>query len=174
METSDAVKLIKHHALVTSHVTEWADLGCGAGFFTNVLSSFLTRGSTIYAADSAASVIKKVRVASGIILKTFVLDFIVDEWPFDKLDGIMMANSLHYVRDKDVFIEQLKEHLQPNGSLLIVEYDLDAPNAWVPYPVTFQLLEKLFVKHGFASVEKINQMPSAFGRANMYSALLKQ
>lgn len=173
METNQAIKLIQHRGLSQHHATQWADLGCGSGFFTSVLSSFLFTGSTITAVDSNASVLKRVQVNNGISLQTCVLDFVNDEWPFNKLDGIMMANSLHYVRDKDAFIQKLRKHLTVNGILLIVEYDMEKANTWVPYPIPFQLLLALFKKHGFASAEKINQMPSAFGRANMYAAIVK-
>ena len=173
MEISNAIKLISHPGLGVNHATQWADLGCGSGFFTHVLSSFLTTGSNIVAIDSNMAALKKVQVSGGVDLKTFSLDFVHDEWPFSKLDGIMMANALHYVPDKDPFMQKLKAHLAPGGLLLIVEYDMNTPNTWVPYPITFQALQTLCKKHAFGGIEKINQMPSAFGRAMMYAALVR-
>ncbi len=173
METKDAIQLIKHPGLNTSHKTQWADLGCGTGFFTGVLSSFLAAGSTIYAIDSNAADLKKVKAADGIILKKQAQNFVTGEWPFEKIDGIMMANSLHYVTDKNEFIKKLKNHLGANGYVLIVEYAMSTPNAWVPYPITFPDLEMLLTDAGFTNVEKINQMPSAFGRASIYAAVAR-
>ncbi len=171
MKLSDGLNLISHKTITVTHPTQWADLGCGTGFFTQVLSTLLANGSTIYAIDTVVSALRKVKVADGITLKTFPLDFINNVWPFAALDGIMMANALHYVKDKDRFIEKMKQHLSADGQLLIVEYDLTDANPWVPYPISFSALQQLCLQHSFLSIKKIGEMPSAFRRANLYSAV---
>jgi len=172
MKFTDGIKLISHPALQPGKPTQWADLGCGAGFFTNVLSSLLAKASTIYAIDEDAAAVKKVKVAEGVYLNTYTSNFIQSPFPFGVIDGIMLANALHYVRDKNNFTQKLKLHLAPGAVLLLVEYDTTNSNAWVPYPISFSVLKELCLQHGFTSIEKINQMPSAFGRSNMYAALV--
>jgi hypothetical protein len=54
-----------------------------------------------------------------------------------------------------------------------VEYDMEAANHWVPYPINFSSLKKLFHDVGFSFVEKINERPSVFNRANLYSAIIE-
>ena len=100
------------------------------------------------------------------------MDFEKTTLPFENLDGILMANSLHYVKDKIMFIEKLKKNLNKNGCFLIVEYDMERSNYWVPYPISFLSLKKLFNDIGFSSVTKINERPSAFNRANLYSVMI--
>lgn len=173
MEYADGRKLINHPAITTAAATQWADLGCGAGFFTNVLSSFLAKGSSIQAVDTDAKSLKKVKTAEGIALTTHKIDFVKQPWPFTALDGILMANALHYVRYKDAFIHTLQQHLVNSGLWLLVEYDTDIANPWVPYPISFTKLQKLCSTCRF-TVEKINSMPSAFGRSTMYAALAKR
>ncbi|HWB28686.1 MAG TPA: class I SAM-dependent methyltransferase [Chitinophagaceae bacterium] len=173
MKFNDGVSLISSPALHSAVPTHWADLGCGAGFFTNVLSSLLVKGSTIYAMDSDAPGLKKVKVAEGIQLKTFAIDFVKEEWPFNKVNGIIMANALHYVKDKGPFIKRLRQHILADGLLLVVEYDMDAPNPWVPYPISFEALKKLCTEYELFSPKKTNEMPSAFGRANLYGAVVR-
>ena len=172
MELNQGIALIDNPALRSAHTTTWADLGCGDGFFTKALSSLLFEGSTIYAVDNNASALKRVAVPSSIILKKKHLDFSKDELLFGKIDGIIMANSIHYVKQQETFLKKIKQHILDDGILLIVEYDTDKGNPWVPYPVSYKSLEKLCHAAGFSSVEKINQMPSAFGRSNMYSAII--
>jgi ubiquinone/menaquinone biosynthesis C-methylase UbiE len=89
------------------------------------------------------------------------------------LDGILMANALHYVENKPGFIDKLKRYLKPKSGFLIVEYDLDKPvPTWVPYPVSFVALTRLFKTAGYGSVEKLGERPSRYGRGNMYAALI--
>ena len=49
--------------------------------------------------------------------------------------AIVMANSLHFVRDADKagVLRRLLSHLRPGGRFILVEYDADAGNQWVPY-----------------------------------------
>ena len=61
--------------------------------------------------------------------------------------------------------------IQPNGVLVIVEYDTDIPNRpWVPYPLGFNALKKLLDEQGWGKATKIAEQPSLFRRANIYSA----
>ena len=171
MNFTDGVRLISHPAITHDAPAHWADMGCGTGFFTNVLSSLLARGSTVYAIDADAGAVKKVKVNEGIHLQTFALDFVKQPLPFATVDGILMANALHYVKDKNSFMQKLRQHLAPKGILLFAEYDTNAANPWVPYPIPFTALQQLCLQHGFTSAEKINSMPSAFGRSNLYGAM---
>ena len=66
-----------------------------------------------------------------------------------------MANSLHYVKNKTDLLKKIKTCLNANGCFLIVEYDMEAANRWVPYPISFSSLTKLFHDVGFSFVEKI-------------------
>lgn len=101
------------------------------------------------------------------------LDFVADALPLQDLNGILVANSLHYVRDKPALISKLANCLKPGGSFLIVEYDTDTPvRHWVPYPVSLRSLKQLFANAGYAAVQQLGERPSIFGRAKMYAALI--
>ena len=88
------------------------------------------------------------------------------------LNGILMANALHFVEDKLGFLKQISSHLLPKGIFLIVEYDLQKSNVWVPYPLSFASLQELLSKGLGRSVQKLGEMPSRYNRSMIYGALI--
>ena len=148
----------------------WADLGCGAGLFTEALAQFLPRGSTIYGVDLRPTLYSE--VVNGVALFPIQADFINIPLPFSDLDGILMANSLHYVEDKPAFLEKIKGYLKPGAPLLFVEYDSDRPvPTWVPWPISSASLQPLLAKAGWTNVQKLAERPSVYGHSNLYAAL---
>lgn len=171
MELSEAIELIQNDHLLPAGSTVWADLGCGSGLFTFALAHLLKAGSTIHAVDRDPVVLQPLPNLNGVTIQTLQLDFVSNVLPLSQLDGILMANSLHFVSDKKTLLNKLSACLKPGGSFLIVEYDTDRPvPPWVPYPVSFRALEALFKKAGFSSIQKLGERASAYGRANMYGA----
>jgi ubiquinone/menaquinone biosynthesis C-methylase UbiE len=174
MILNDAIELIKHDRIndIAGPQT-WADLGCGEGLFTQALSHLLKPGSHIYAVDK----IKPGPIPSynGVLVETKINDFAKDELVFPPLDGILMANSLHYVSDKKALLNKLMLLLKPTAGFLIVEYDTDNPiQNWVPYPLSFQSLQKLFRQAGYETIIPIGNRASVYGRAKLYSTLIKK
>ncbi len=170
MQIKEAINLIKHP--VTKEKSAYADLGCGNGLFTKALAQLLAPQSVIYAVDKNQTALNSFSVDANIQLQKINIDFIKDEFPFKDLSGILMANSLHYVEDKNAFLLKAKASLSRGGYFIIVEYDTDKANHWVPYPISFSSLQSLFEKINFHSVQKLQTYPSRYWRT-MYSALIK-
>ena len=83
-----------------------------------------------------------------------------------------MANSLHYVADQAAFIRSCERRMTVPRRFLIVEYDTDEPNRWVPHPVSRKKLVSLFRDAGYSSVTMLGSRPSVFRRAALYAALV--
>lgn len=149
---------------------KWADLGCGTGVFTKALASFLPNGSTILAVDKEPQYLP-VSMGDGIKTEFQRADFTVEPLKTGPLNGILMANSLHYVHDKLALIRRLEAHLAPGAHWLIVEYDNRKPNRWVPYPIDFRTLSELFRSLGYEQIEKIGEQSSAYG-GSMYAVVI--
>ena len=86
------------------------------------------------------------------------------------LDGLVMANALHFVRDKAPVVRLLASALRPGGRLILVEYDTARGNQWVPYPLTFAGWQSLATRCGLVGTRLLATRPSSF-LGGFFSAL---
>lgn len=172
MKPEVAKHLIEEGVDRTNTKQTWADLGAGNGVFTHALSTMLHDGSILYAVDMNAKRMESIRVWQQIVLKKIQADFIGDAWKTEPLTGVLMANSLHFVKDKESFLRKLKTKLTTDGKLLVIEYEMEKGNTWIPYPVSFKKLSELAKQAGFSSSKKLKEVPSVYDNRMMYSAVI--
>jgi ubiquinone/menaquinone biosynthesis C-methylase UbiE len=164
LNLADAIPLINSDRLDGTKPQQWADIGCGEGIFSKALLSLLHKDSIIYAIDKQPASFKE----EGI--KFIQQDFEKDPLSLPPLDGLIMANALHFVKNKPAFLQNIRKHLLPGGIFILVEYDTASANPYVPYPIPFASAATLFKQAGFEQFEKINERPSVYHRANLYAA----
>lgn len=145
----------------------WADLGAGDGAFTLALAELLGPTGHITAIDKDATPLR--RMAGQTNIETLKADF---SRPLDlaDLDGVVMANSLHFLRDKRPALENVHDILKPGGHLIVVEYGADRGNPWVPHPFSYPTWEKMAAEAGFKNTRFLKTIPSRF-LGSMYSAV---
>lgn len=167
----------EHVALLRDGVPRggvWADLGSGEGAFTLALADLLGGDGRIYSVEREAAALRVQREAMAERFPGVAAEFLRADFtkPLDlpPLDGIVMANSLHFYRDKQALVQRLVGHLRDQGRLILVEYDADQGNPWVPHPISFARWEALSVRAGLAGTRLLAKVPSRFLRA-IYSAL---
>ena len=171
MRHDDAMDMLADSGVAALGPTTWADLGCGDGTFTVALAELLAPGSTIHAMDLAGPALGSLPPAhAGVNISTHRGDFTKPAWPFSGLDGILMANSLHYISDQDAFIRTCRQHMRAPGRFLVVEYDTRRANRWVPYPVDHASLTELFERAGYSRTTLLRRRPSLYQRAPLYAA----
>jgi hypothetical protein len=169
MQLPEAISLIKKGIVPHSSPQTWADLGAGKGLFSEALRSILLPGSTIHAIDLH----KQPHLQHHPSIIFHEVDFAKDKLPVPTLDGILMANSLHYVQEQVTCIQRLKTYLRNSlGVFILIEYDTDKGNQWVPYPVSFARAQRVFGDAGFSKIEKIGEHPSMYRRDSIYAALI--
>jgi ubiquinone/menaquinone biosynthesis C-methylase UbiE len=174
MELSTAIRLIKKGISHSDTMQTWADLGAGNGLFTRALAECLLEGSTIYAVDKDLAALAKLETKFlPVTIKKINHDFISLKLDIELLDGILMANALHFVDDKISFIKQLKKKLKPSGKIILVEYEMSRRNTWVPYPINFATLHNV-AHETHLTLIKLEEEPSLYNNTVMYSAMLVQ
>lgn len=168
MDHADHVRLLRDG--VTGGGT-WADLGAGTGAFTLALAELVGPTGQVIAVDRDRGALRGLERAlrpGGATVRTLDADFTK---PIDlpALDGVVMANSLHFVRDKAAVLALVHKMLKPSGLLLLVEYDANKGNQWVPHPLPFETWRALADASGFSGTHELASVPSRFlGR--IYSA----
>jgi trans-aconitate methyltransferase len=172
MEQSVAVNLIRKGIPETNTPQIWADLGAGSGVFTLALASILPENSVIHAVDKSDVVSKISSPDSRVKISTIQLDFVSQKMSLPQADGFLLANSLHFVREKKLLIREIASKLSGSGRIIIVEYDLKIPNQWVPFPIPFIALSKLANDCGARNIQKIGEVPSAYNQSNIYASVL--
>lgn len=79
-----------------------------------------------------------------------------------QLDGVVMANALHFQRQpqKVVALGLLYDYLRPGGRFILVEYNIDRGNPWVPYPISYPHWQVLARESGFTGTQQLATRPS--------------
>ncbi len=173
MDHRDYVELLRPADLPPGGV--WADFGAGSGAFTLALSELIGLKAEIYAVDKDRSGFGKLEQAHRELFGTSQnihpvrADF-TGVLSLPPLDGIMMANSLHFHKGKEKVLRHVRSFLKLNGALLLVEYNVDSGNMWVPHPLSFETYKALAPRAGFAEPRLLGIHPSRFLR-EFYSAI---
>jgi ubiquinone/menaquinone biosynthesis C-methylase UbiE len=81
-----------------------------------------------------------------------------------------MANVLHFQKRKETLLESLIRYLNPGGRLLLVEYNTDRGNHWVPYPLSYPSWQALAKRAGLTGIRLLKRVPSSF-LGEFYSAV---
>lgn len=173
MEHSDHVQLLRDGVRAGGL---WADFGSGGGAFTLALADLLGPGSLIYSVDKDAGALRRQRSAMDVRFPEAAVTYIDADYTcrldLPPLDGVVMANALHFQRDrrKGEVLDLIHGYLKPGGRLLIVEYNTDRGNLWVPYPFSYETWHRLAAAHGFQETRVLATRPSRNLR-EIYSAV---
>ncbi len=160
---------VDHVDLIRSGVEgagpRWLELGAGDGEFTLALADLLATGEiTALDRDRWALPDLERRVGEAFpatVLETLEADF-TEALPEGPFDGVLAANSLHFVEHVAAVLTALHGILVPGGRLVVVEYDADRGNPWVPHPISLDHWGHLAMAAGFTAPQLIHRVPSRF------------
>jgi len=152
----------------------WADIGCGDGIFTSALYTLIQPQGEIYAVDRDRFALDALahnfaESYPGAKLHTRHADF-THELALPTLDGIVTANSIHFVADKAPVLARLIRLLKPGGRLILVEYNTSRGNPAVPYPLDEHSFLRLAAQVGLHQPRIIARIPSSF-LGEMYAGM---
>ena len=73
-----------------------------------------------------------------------------------------ISNSDEDINTSSKYIHLDRSSLNQNGRFILVEYNVDRGNHWVPYPLSFTSWRQLAQKSGFKQTELLATYPSRF------------
>jgi ubiquinone/menaquinone biosynthesis C-methylase UbiE len=171
MDHTDHVNLLR--AGVGAPGGVWADFGAGSGAFTLALADLLGPTGEIIAIDRDAG---RLRINERAMRERFPqtsVRYVVGDFgePLElpALNGIVIANALHFATDQSHVVALLHRCLSPGAPILIVEYNIERGNSAVPYPVPFSRWQALAGEAGLGETKLLATRPSRFLR-EIYSA----
>ncbi|HEX7040874.1 MAG TPA: class I SAM-dependent methyltransferase [Trueperaceae bacterium] len=175
METSDAVDLIR--GAVSGTGGTWADLGAGTGTFTRALAELVGAEGTVYAVDrdpyALAWLTGPARPGPGGARLVPLVADIRSPLPLEGLDGVVVANALHFVPrgDQERVLGLVASYLRPGGALVLVEYDQRLGSPWVPHPVPPRRFADLARAAGLGAPREVGRRRSRYGPRDIYAAV---
>lgn len=175
MDLREAAELIAGAAPTPG--SSWADLGAGEGVFTHALAERVGPSGVVFAVerDRGALAALRGRVEGAPlhvipVLADFTADVELPGLAGGKLEGLLFANSLHYVPEAPTVLARWAARLAPRGRVVIVEYDQRHATRWVPFPIPRARLPELASAAGLSLPTITATRPSAYG-GSLYVAV---
>ena len=173
MNHKDHVRLLQK-AILRNSGGIWADFGSGQGAFTLALRDLAGDTAKIYSIDKDEHSLYIQRNCLEKMFPNSDVEYIAadftDEITIPQLDGFIAANSIHFYKDTIGVFRHLTSYLKPYGKALIVEYNVESGNLWVPYPFSFKSLKSIATESGLSEPELLASEPSQFLH-EIYAAL---
>jgi len=164
MDHRDHVALIR--AGVEGAGPSWLELGSGEGAFTLGLADLLGPAGRITALDRDARALgRMLEAVAGRFPETAVESVVGDfraTLPAGQFDGVLAANSLHFVTDPAAVLRTAVTRVRPGGRVVVVEYDADRGNPWVPHPFSSRRFREIAADAGLRGAREIGRVPSRF------------
>jgi ubiquinone/menaquinone biosynthesis C-methylase UbiE len=171
VDHSDHVRLLRDGIPEPGGV--WADLGSGTGALTLALAELIGPHGEIYSVDRDSAALQRQERTMRARFPEVTVRYVVADFsrPLDlpPLDGIVIANALHFRQDKDAVLRLARGYLRTGGVFILVEYNTDRGNPWVPYPLSYESWETLAQHNGFALTRLLATRTSSF-LGEIYSA----
>ena len=172
MEHADHVNLLRGG--IPAPGGAWADFGSGSGAFTLALAELIGPAGTIISIDQDGSALqvqeKQMKARFPAAQVRYMRANYARPLELPPLDGIVAANTLHFLQDKEPVLDLFYTYLKPTGLMVLVEYNIQTGNYAVPYPLPYPEWERVAKAAGFTATRLLAIRSSRFLR-EIYSAL---
>lgn len=150
--------------------TDFADIGCGIGYFTIPAAAMIQPQRLVYAIDPSAEMLaetarraEEAEIHNIQLILSNPLDFKI---PPASVDFALLANVLHEIPEKDRFVAQIFKILKPGGTLALIEWNHHMMDMGPPENHRISEIETDRLMHdgGFEILKKLSFGEMFFGR----------
>jgi ubiquinone/menaquinone biosynthesis C-methylase UbiE len=103
-----------------------ADLGCGTGYFTVLLSALVGPAGKVYAVDIEQAMLDHVMSREDLPALDNVVPVLAEPadplLPENEIDLILTVNTWHHINGRIKYLKKLQRALKPHGRLVIVDW----------------------------------------------------
>lgn len=136
-----------------------ADVGSGSGLFTRPLAKAVGESGIVYAVDVDPALLKhvdKTAAESGLKkIRTVLAPFDDAKIP-EKVDLIVIIDTLHHIENQGPYLKKLRQYLKPGGRLALIDFSKEWPAGHESMRYSTDDLEKWIKAAGFKQVEKFD------------------
>ncbi|MFC1853679.1 class I SAM-dependent methyltransferase [candidate division CSSED10-310 bacterium] len=109
-----------------------ADVGAGDGYFTIPLAQKVGNKGIIIASDIDQNGLDKIKVKSDKLGLKNIRIILGDEnnpkLPSGQIDIVLIVNTIHYIKDLNSVLDNIKTSLKPGGKMVIIQWDAEKMN----------------------------------------------
>jgi arsenite methyltransferase len=132
-----------------------ADLGSGSGLFTRPISRKVGENGTVFAIDIDPELLKHIeKTAEKPSNIRTVLATEDDPKIPERVDLIIIIDTLHHIRNREAYLKNLRNYLQPSGRLAIIDFSKEWPADHGQMKYTLEELEIWMKDAGYKRLEK--------------------
>jgi ubiquinone/menaquinone biosynthesis C-methylase UbiE len=149
---------------------DFADIGCGIGYFTIPAAAIIQPEHQIYAIDPAADMIAEARKRAreaGVDNIEFVQSDPQDfKIPVESVDFALLATVFHEISEKELFVQQTWDILRPGGKLALIEWNNQILEMGPPenHRISKEETDRFMLEAGFAIIKALEVGEMYFGR----------
>jgi ubiquinone/menaquinone biosynthesis C-methylase UbiE len=149
---------------------DFADIGCGIGYFTIPAATIIQPSNVIFAIDPSAEMLaeaSKRAAEEGHVHIKFVLSEPLDfKVPTASVDFALLANVFHEIEEKEAFIGIVKVILKPGGRMALIEWNSQIKEMGPPsnHRISEEETDRWMEENGFEIIKKLNIGEMFYGR----------
>ncbi len=148
-----------------------ADVGAGEGYFTFHLAARVGPSGKVYAVDINDKVLSKIRehAEKEKLLQIETVLGVADDprLPSESVDGVLLVNAYHEMREADAMLRAMRRALRPGGLLVIIDRGDKAGEPRSVYEERHKIPEELVredtARQGFEFVRKLPELKDLDG-----------
>jgi len=133
-----------------------ADLGAGSGLFTRPLARLVGSEGVVYAVDIDQEMLDHIdetaREENLDNIRTVLASEFDPQIP-EKVDLVLICDTLHQIKGKEVYLRDLTRYILPSGRVAIIDYKDDWPRRFESVRYTPEQLDEWMRSAGFVRIQ---------------------